>query len=346
MIVNFSSRPNPARLSDRDLLERVKQLAQKERALLVELLHHLKEVDSRRLYLDAGHSSLWAYCTRELNYSEAAAHRRIQAMRALREMPAIESKIENGSLSLSNVAKAQSALQRKCRAEKVTAELATENEAPISSLALFQLLENKSQKEADQILAQHLPESVSTNEKMRALNAESSELRIIISSAQLEKLQHVKSLLSHKNPNPTWAELIELMADFIVARKDPSRQQKSLPAPPLRRRTEIHLAMTEDNPAMTENKNFSRVEKEGSRLATQRPTRYIPAEVRRQVWLDADGSCQYISPLTGRRCLSRHQLEIDHIVPMAFGGRHERKNLRLYCRQHNRLTAREATLLA
>src|SRR5690606_2316204 len=72
-----------------------------------EILKHLNEIDRRKLYLERGYSSLWAYCTEELNYSEAAAQRRIEAMRAL-EIPELEEKIESGKLTLSSIAKVQS----------------------------------------------------------------------------------------------------------------------------------------------------------------------------------------------------------------------------------------------
>ncbi|MGE0527914.1 MAG: HNH endonuclease, partial [Bdellovibrionales bacterium] len=38
--------------------------------------------------------------------------------------------------------------------------------------------------------------------------------------------------------------------------------------------------------------------------------------------------------MTGRRCESSHQLEADHIVPRALGGRDDISNLRCLCRSH------------
>ena len=57
-----------------------------------------REIDSRRLYLEIGYASLWAYCTGALKYSEASAQRRIEAMRALREIPVLAEKIEGTAL--------------------------------------------------------------------------------------------------------------------------------------------------------------------------------------------------------------------------------------------------------
>ena len=62
----------------------------------------------------------------------------------------------------------------------------------------------------------------------------------------------------------------------------------------------------------------------------------IPAAVRREVWQRDGGRCSYVDPRTGRRCASRHLLEIDHRIPYARGGSAERANLRLLCAAHHR----------
>jgi hypothetical protein len=54
------------------------------------------------LFAELGHPSLFAYAIGELGYSEAAASRRIEAMRAIREVAELEIKIESGELSLVN----------------------------------------------------------------------------------------------------------------------------------------------------------------------------------------------------------------------------------------------------
>ena len=64
--------------------------------------------------------------------------------------------------------------------------------------------------------------------------------------------------------------------------------------------------------------------------------RAIPAAVRRQVWERDRGCCSYVDRSSGRRCGSRHLLEIDHVVPYALGGSAEPDNLRLLCAAHHR----------
>lgn len=100
---------NLTKLSDYTLLSETKKLAAQEREILTQILHHLREVDSRRLYCVLKYNSIFDYAVGELKYSEGQAAGRVQAMRALVAVPEIESKIASGELSLSNVAMVQTA---------------------------------------------------------------------------------------------------------------------------------------------------------------------------------------------------------------------------------------------
>ena len=130
-------------LKDKDLLTQMRQLIQSERDLLVSILHHLREIERRRLFADLGYSSLFEYAVGELKYSEGQAGRRIAAMRLLKDLPAvaaarIETKITTGELSLSNVQQASSFFRDQSLAEPrriISAE---------DKLHVLELLENKS----------------------------------------------------------------------------------------------------------------------------------------------------------------------------------------------------------
>ena len=65
-------------------------------------------------------------------------------------------------------------------------------------------------------------------------------------------------------------------------------------------------------------------------------SRAIPAAVRRHVWKRDRGCCSDVDGGSGRRCGSRHLLEIDHVVPYALGGSAEPDNLRLLSAAHHR----------
>ena len=69
-------------------------------------------------------------------------------------------------------------------------------------------------------------------------------------------------------------------------------------------------------------------------------SRNVPAAVRRAVYLRDCGQCSFVSE-DGRRCAARALLELDHVEPWAKLGGTEVDNIRLRCRAHNQLHARE-----
>ena len=71
-------------LGDQQLLDQTKRLAANQRCIEVHILDHLDEIDRRGLALRRGFSSLFDYAVRGLRFTDAAAQRRIQAMRPKR----------------------------------------------------------------------------------------------------------------------------------------------------------------------------------------------------------------------------------------------------------------------
>ena len=104
-------------LSDQALLSQTKLLAQKERSLHIQVLRHLREIESRRLYFSEGYASLFDYAVRGLGYSKGAAFRRINAMRLCRAEPAVEAKLKSGRLSLCAASQLQNFFEKKKREE-------------------------------------------------------------------------------------------------------------------------------------------------------------------------------------------------------------------------------------
>jgi CRISPR/Cas system Type II protein with McrA/HNH and RuvC-like nuclease domain len=66
---------------------------------------------------------------------------------------------------------------------------------------------------------------------------------------------------------------------------------------------------------------------------------HISQNIKVQLMSRAQEQCEYTAA-DGKRCESKHFLEIDHIVPLAHGGSSEFQNLRIYCRAHNQLSAK------
>jgi hypothetical protein len=88
--------------------------------------------------------------------------------------------------------------------------------------------------------------------------------------------------------------------------------------------------------------DIARVSEKNSEGATsdknKKRSRHIPASVRDEVFARDGVKCTFVGD-NGRRCNSRWNLQIDHIVPYARGGDNSLENLRLLCARHNRLAA-------
>jgi hypothetical protein len=101
--ISASGSASLVRLSDRDLLRALRELVARDREVEADLLAHLGEVDARALYLEEGCTSMFAYCTEVLHFSEASAYHRIQAARAARAYPVLLERLRRGELHLSGV---------------------------------------------------------------------------------------------------------------------------------------------------------------------------------------------------------------------------------------------------
>lgn len=282
--------------SDTILLADLKAMVAKERQLLTQILHYLKEVYDRRLYLERGYSSLFAFCTEYLGYSESAAQRRIQAMRLLKEIPQVEEKIEKGILSLSVASQLQSFLRK----EEKTAPM-----TPEEKLELIEEMEGTSARVCEKKLIQKAPEKALPKEKTRPISEEKTLIQFVADKILMSKIEKLKSLLSHQNVEGRYDRLFEKVIDMALEELEP-RESKALPT--------------------------SEVKSKG---------RYIPKAIRREVWVKAEGKCQYQDKQTGRVCGSTHKLEIEHLKPYAWGGGHQPDNLQLLCRNHNQHKAKK-----
>ncbi len=290
------------KLSDPELIGSLKNLITKERAVLTEILHHLKEVENRKLHLAQGYSSLFAYLTEGLGYSEAAAQRRLQSMRLIQSVPEVEQKLESGELSLSVASQLQSFLQNQDKRRKEVGQKPISQEA---KQALVEQFKGTSARQCEQQLAQLAPESVLPREKVRAITEDAFLLQFTVHQGLLSKINQLKALWSNQNPEGNMEKLLEKLVDMALEKADPiqkkPKKQGVLP------KSEV---------------------KQGY-------SRYIPKSLRVRIWQRDRGQCQYRDPKSGRICRSNHLLEIDHVYPLALRGENSPDNLRLLCRSHN-----------
>ena len=245
-------------LSDDRLLERTKELSRIEHHLEVVVIDHLREIQKRRLYLRRGFSSLFDYAVRELGYSDAAAWRRIKAMRLCADVEGARERLQNGSMTLNAAAQLQHAFDRQERKKERPARSAPggtgfgaaaqsqEGSAParpaerkpvpvLDSEARRELVEQasgKSSREVMQLLAEVDPELAAPAERVRPLGGGRWELKAVIDDECRRGLERLKGLLSHVDPHLTMGQLMARLVREGLDRHDPARPPRGRRATP------------------------------------------------------------------------------------------------------------------
>jgi hypothetical protein len=295
-------------LNDDELLQQTQEKTHQERLLTAEVLRMLQEIERRKLFAARGFSSLFQFCVEFLGYSESAAHRRIASMRLLAQIPTVEEKIKEGSLTLSNIAQAEAFFKAEA---KVNHKLTLEEKQVV-----LEKLEGKSSREAEKELLSlsSCPEALTQKEKVRPVSETHYEVKFYADQELMNQLEQLRGLLAHRDPNMTTAELIAELAKIAMAKlrpKKPDTKLDSLPTPEVK---------------------ASKPKEETPR------SRYLPAQVKSRVYHRDGGRCTFIDPKTGRKCGSTFGLEYDHVrIPFAKGGANIPENLALRCRNHNLL---------
>lgn len=175
-------------LTDSQLISSLDNVVRREREILADVLNHFKEFDRRKLFSKLGYSSLHEYAVKHLKYSDDQAYRRVQAMRLMREIPEIESKIEEGSLTLSSLSQAQNYFRKTDTSKE-------------EKKAILEKLENATKSETKKVLNQN------TN--------------VRYSFEANEQLEQIVERLRGLNPHLNFDQLMEKICKFALEKTDP-----------------------------------------------------------------------------------------------------------------------------
>lgn len=308
-----------AKKLDSTLLDEVKSLVRREKEIVVEVIQYLKEIERRRLHLERGYSSMFAFATVFLGYSEAEAHIRIQAARLTQSIPEATQFIESGELSLSVAASAQSHFRKENLRRKELGK-------PVLNIQekreVLELVTGASRREAEHSLNIHFSQQ------------STKKLQFEAAPELMAKIERLMNLMAHKNFDRDLGRMVEILVDAELERYEHKNGQswtlKELEKPSLDQRittTEVAKANESNQQTlgnlMIDTKGISK------------RNRYIPRKTRTRVWANYKGECTYQDPLTGRKCQTKHGIQIDHKIAFSKGGTHSAENLTLLCASHN-----------
>lgn len=308
-------------LSNAELLQRLRELATRERGAKADFMACMAEVDRREnVFCGSGYTSLYDFCVRDLKLSESSAYQRVKLARLVRSRSDALSYLRDGSVHLTTLSMiTPHAEEHPDLVEKIKGKSRREVEALLAAMVpgrnipdRIKLLPAVSQAARVPDLFDTPPAAAQTkpakpmptpqSEQAAPKPAElRAELRFAAGERFVEVLEKLKAVLWHKHPSGRLEDVLLTAMEEYLKRHDPARDVRHTAAcvPPADPRS-----------------------------------RKVPPALRRRVWRRDEGRCAYVG--TSGRCAERKGLEVDHIVPWALGGpSNDLSNLRLLCRAHN-----------
>ena len=344
-------------VDDHELVSSLKCLVVKDRGTTAEILAHIAEVDSRRLYLPAAHPSMFSYCQKELGFSEEMAFKRIRAARMARKYPVIFAAIADGRLHVSAVVLLSKYLRRDNADELLRAAFRKSKSEIVELLAerfpqadlptLVRAIPAPSNS-GDQLSpgTVHSPLFGQTTPSTLELGAPESAAASVTRSLHTQGAD-VSTQLSPGTVAPPRARVEPLAPERYALqttiRKGTHEKLRRIqaPRPPgcpgdvaevIDRAFDLLLASLEKQKFAATTRPRPIAQRESKN------PRHIPAHVKRSVWERDQGQCSYVSD-NGHRCPERSRLEFDHADPVARGGEASVETIRLRCRAHNQYVA-------
>jgi len=200
-----------ASLTDDQLLAEVDVLADRTRDVTTSLIASLAEVDSRRLYLGQGFSSLYSYCTERLRLSEHAAYNRIEAARTARRFPVVLDLLASGDVTMTTVS-------------LLSKYLTDENH-----LELLQAARRKTKRQVEAQVAAIAPRR-DFAPVVIPLGGERHRLEVTISEDTYQSLQRLQNLMRHQIPSGDLSEIVAIAVRRL--REDVERRRLAdVPSP-------------------------------------------------------------------------------------------------------------------
>ncbi|MBC7386443.1 MAG: HNH endonuclease [Cryobacterium sp.] len=304
------------------LHEETLMAAKREKTATLELLKFLSQVEDRRTFAVVGYDSMFTYVRDGLGYSGAQASERVAAMRLLRKVPEVADGLKDGSQTLTSVAKLASHVRREnlnCQ-EATSLVLETANQ---TTEALEKYLLGMALVEPPKV------------ERSKIISAELTRLTIDVEEEFMVLVRRVRELRG--NPALPLSEVFRHAMKEEIRKREPKAPRDSrIPKEPSKENTEKNAAADEVRPAESGLKQSGG---SGAELESLKRSRYISVRDRANTHSRANGACEYIHPVSGKRCGSRFGLQMEHLIPFAKGGASTAENLRAYCPAHNRLSA-------
>lgn len=303
-----------ALLTDADLLAATRELARRSCTVEADLLIHLGEIDERKLYLDRAHQSMFAFCTRELGFSEGAAYNRITVARAARKLPAMLDAVRSGRVHLAGLRLLLPHLNAENH-EQLLAKAAGKTKDEIAELvaalaprpAPATIIRKTPEPRLLPLVGARTPSQPPPLPRVTPVAEDTFKLQIAISRTFRDEIREAQELLRHRVPDGNLAVIFRTALKGLVSEVKKERFAIG------------RKARSDARPKETE-------------------SRHIPDAIKRAVYERDAGCCTFVDD-RGNRCAATGAVEFDHIDGFARTHVHDPSGMRLLCRAHNQHAA-------
>lgn len=181
-----------------------------------------------------------------------------------------------------------------------------------------------------------------TRDEVEPLTADLRRLHVTVGRKFLKKLDAARDGLSHSIAGASVEQVLEAALDLLLEKQAKARGQVKKPRSTVAAATPVRAASPAAAVApQLEAPPLALVPTEPPPPRRIGPREAIPAAVKRAVWERDHGRCAWLID-GGGTCGSTHRLEFDHVVPWARDGAPTVDGIRILCRRHNVLAARQA----
>lgn len=359
----------------RQLVQRMKGQLGAEREVLLEFLLHLVEFDRRRGYLEYHRNSLWEFCEHDLHLEDHANFNRTTTVRVIRRFPQVIEFLRDGRLSMSAVVAMKDVLRddatanrlfedaagkSKSQVEKLVAGMKApivNTEAKVTKLPPAPVIEPSpvvAELRAGEIAAaaaastdavpeppsQPLPAGpvlllvhpTQRHDDVRPVSADQYRITMIVDSEFMNTVERARNASSHAIPDGNLQAVILRGLEALITKA--GKRTGTIPVRGTKRQTVTEVADTRSA-------SGAGASHERAHAARQSKRDHISRDLVRAVFERDGDACVWKQP-GGNACGSKHQLELDHVRPVALGGETVLSNLRVLCHAHNQQAAREA----
>ncbi|MDZ4661742.1 MAG: HNH endonuclease signature motif containing protein [Pseudomonadota bacterium] len=307
-----------------ELVEETRVLVKYEKEVCAKIIRNLSIINEKQIYLEMKYGSLRAFCIDELKMCPATAQRRVDAVTISQSVPDIADRIEKGEISLTRVGQ----VAKFVRDEKkiVDRDLSAGDIKAIVNDVQGQV------NEYDAAIALSIKSEIVQKpvlEKTRILAGGRQTMEMEVNSRFLMALQEMRHLLSHQGYQSKADILLKAM-DFYLLKNHPGKQAESKSVT-LETLEQQNLELQDDEMQDTEMQDGKLENVPAKKYANER---YVSKKLRQQVWRACQSKCTF-GHSSGKRCDSTFRLQVEHIHPIALGGKSDIENLTLLCQAHS-----------